>query len=111
MASVKQYPHYLFIEDSNEAIQDEQGNWTECEQSRKFMSVCREETDGKGTEYQVAGGEYIKTTSVIQLPTACPTVSKGTKVIVANDPECLDVRISGVCLNFDKAQLHSRLWV
>jgi len=108
---VKQYPHYLFIEEAGESVQDEQGNWTECKVSRKFISMCREETDGKGTEYQVAGGEYQKATSVIQCPKNCPVVSRGTKAIVANDQECTDIRISGICLNFDPAQLHSRLWV
>jgi hypothetical protein len=108
---VKQYPHYLFIEEAAESIQDEQGNFIECLVSRKFISMCREETDGKGTEYQVAGGEYQKATSVIQCPKSCPVVSRGTNVIVANDKECKDIRISGICLNFDPAQLHSRLWV
>ncbi len=111
MELVKQYPHFLFIEEATESVQDSQGNWTECTQLRKFISMCREESDGKGTEYQVAGGEYIKATSVIQLPITCPKVDKGTKVIVANDHDCNDIRIAGICLNFDPAQLHSRLWV
>lgn len=111
MAIVKQYPHFLFVEDAGESVQDSQGNWTECELSRKFISMCREESDGKGAEYQVAGGEYHKATSVIQLPKTCPKVTKGAKVIIANDLECKDIRIAGICLNFDPAQLHSRLWV
>ena len=109
--SVKQYPHFLFIEEAGESVQDEQGNWTECIMSHKFISMCREETDGKGTEYQVAGGEYQKATSIIQCPKSCPKVAKGTRVIIANDKECTDIRIAGICLNFDPAQLHSRLWV
>lgn len=111
MALVKQYPHYLFIEVATESTQDSQGNWTECEVSRKFISMCREESDGKGTEYQVAGGDYQKATSVIQCPKSCPFVGKGTRVIVANDKDCTDIRIDGICLNFDPAQLHSRLWL
>lgn len=111
MAIPKQYPHFLFLEEATESVQDSQGNWTECEVSRKFISMCREESDGKGTEYQVAGGEYQKATSVIQCPKTCPVVSKGAKVIVANDKECTDVRIAGICLNFDRGQLHSRIWV
>lgn len=111
MAMVKQYPHYLFIEDAEISVQDEQGNWTESTVSRKFISMCREESDGRGTEFQVAGGEYHKATSVIQCPKNCPKVSKGTMIFVANDHDCADVRISGICLNFDPAQLHSRLWV
>ena len=111
MAMVKQYPHFLFIEEATESIQDADGNWTECTVSRKFISMCREESDGRGTEFQVAGGEYHKATSVIQCPKNCPKVNKGAKVLIANDPECADVRTVGIRLNFDPAQLHSRLWV
>ena len=111
MAIVKQYPHFLFVEEAGESEQDANGNWTECEVSRKFLSMCREESDGKGTEYQVAGGEYQKATSVIQCPKTCPKIAKGAKVIVANDRECADIRIAGICLNFDPSQFHSRLWV
>jgi nucleoside-diphosphate-sugar epimerase len=35
----------------------------------------------------------------------------GAKVVVANDAEGADVRITGVCLRFDPSQLHSRLWL
>ena len=99
------------MEETPDAVQDAEGNWTESESSRKFLSVCREESDGRGTEYQVAGGKTIKATSVIQLPKSCPKVDKGARVIVANDMDCSDIRIIGTCLNFDPAQLHSRLWV
>ena len=111
MAKIVQYPHYLFIVESSESTQDEQGYWTESESSRKYLSLCREESDGRGTEFQVAGGKTYKATSVIQLPKSCPTVSKGAKVIIANDIDCSDIRITGICLNFDAAQLHSRLWL
>lgn len=111
MARVKQYPHYLFIDDVTESVQDEQGNWTESTATKTFVSMCRVEVDGKGTEYEVAGGEYHKATAVIQLPTSCPKIEKGANVTVSDDAECTDIRITGICLNFDKAQLHSRLWV
>lgn len=111
MARVKQYPHYLFIEVADQSVQDEQGNWTTSKVSREFISMCREESDGRGAEYQVAGGEYHKATSLIQCPKTCPFVSKGAKIYVANDRNCESVRIEGVCLNFDPAQLHCRLWV
>ena len=48
MAIVKQYPHYLFIEVADPSIQDEQGNMTVSKVSRKFLSMCREESDGRG---------------------------------------------------------------
>lgn len=108
---VRQYPHFLFIEEAAVSSQDANGNWSEGGTSIRFLSACREESDGKGTEYQVAGGEYIKATSVIQCPKSCPKIEKGARVLVANDMDCSDVRISGVCLNVDMAQLHTRLWV
>ena len=111
MARVKQYPHYLFIEVAPESVQDAKGAWVETEPSRKFISMCREESDGRGAEYQVAGGEYHKETSLIQCPKSCPFVTKGAKVYVANDRDCTDIRISGECLNFDPDQLHCRLWL
>lgn len=111
--AIKQYPHYLFVESpATDSVQDEDGNWTEeTTMSRDFISMCREESDGKGTEYQVAGGDFQKSTSIIQCPKSCPVVAKGTRVFVTNDPDGNDVRISGICLNFDPAQLHSRLWL
>lgn len=111
MANVKQYPHFLFVEETPESVQDAAGNWIESESSRKFLSRCREESDGRGTEYQVAGGKTIQATSVIQLPKSCPKVDKGARVIIANDMDCSDIRMIAICLNFDAAQLHSRLWV
>jgi hypothetical protein len=101
----------LFVEVATESVQQEDGSWTESTITREFISMCREESDGKGTEYQVAGGDYQKTTSLIQCPKSCPKVAKGTRVFVTNDPDGDDVRISGICLNFDPAQLHCRLWL
>ncbi len=111
MAFVKQYPHYLFLASpADEAVQNEDGEFQEQTQGTTFLSMCRDEADGRGTEIQV-GGMMHKVTSLIQLPKTCPKVNEGAKVIVANDAECLDVRITGVCLKFDPAQLHSRLWL
>lgn len=111
MAGVKQYPHYLFIEDADTVVQDELGNWKTSNLSRKFLSMCREEPDGRGSEFVVAGGEYHKVTSLIQCPKNCPNVDIGTKVIIANDRKCESIRREGICLNFDHAQLHCRLWL
>lgn len=112
MAFVKQYPHFLFIVPNNaESVQDENGDWSEEPCAPKFISMCREEEDGRGTEIQVAGGTFHKVTSLIQLPTSCPEVQLGECVIVANDKECTDIRIKSKCLRFAHNQLHSRLWV
>lgn len=108
---VEQYPHYLFAVEGGEAVKDETGSWSEPAQELKFLSRCREEADGRGTEIGVGGGKFHKVTSLIQLPKGAPIVELGASVLVANDPEGDSIRIQGVCLKFDPAQLHSRLWV
>ena len=111
MAFVRQYPHYLFlVQPAQETQQNEDGDFPESTSEMTFLSMCREETDGRGTEIQV-GGIMHKITSLIQLPKTCPVVELGAKVAVANDAEGTDVRITGVCLRFDPSQLHSRLWL
>lgn len=107
---VRQYPHFLFKLQGGEAVQNADGEWTETEVSAVFMSVCREETDGRSTEVY-ADGTFHRFTSLIQLPAGAPRVETGTSVICCNDAEGKDVRIKGVCQKFDEGQLHSRLWV
>lgn len=47
----KQYPHYLFaVVAGGESVQDENGNWSESNTTNTFVSMCREETDGRGSE-------------------------------------------------------------
>ncbi len=112
---VKQYPHYLFALIGGKAVQNDDGVWDtlpdEDGAAPKFLSACREETDGRGTEITVADGKFHKVTSLIQLPKGSPKVEIGTTVFVANDPGGADVRIKGTVLKFDNGQLHSRLWV
>lgn len=108
---VKQYPHYLFAILGGESVQDKDGNWIEPETNIQFLSMCREETDGRGNEIQVAGGTFRKFTSLIQLPKGTQAIEDGTDVFVANDADGASVRVKGVSLKFDCGQLHSRLWV
>ena len=110
MASVKQYPHFIFLVTPAQSEQNEDGDFVAGTPTNTLLSKCREETDGRGTEIQV-GGIAHKVTSLIQLPKDCPDVSLGAKIIVANDADCSDVRITGVCLNFKRDQLHCRLWL
>lgn len=111
MAFINQYPHFLFlVQPSEESTQNEDGDFQESTSGMTFLSMCREETDGRGTEIQVSGIMH-KITSLIQLPKTCPKVELGAKVVVANDAEGADVRITGVCLRIDPSQLHSRLWL
>lgn len=108
---VKQYPHYLFATQAGESIQDENGNWVNTDTTSGLVSMCREETDGRGSEIQVADGTYHKFSALIQLPKGAPRLDVGDNLFVANDIDGTDVRIKGVVLKYDVGQLHSRLWV
>lgn len=111
MAHVKQYPHYLFKETPSESQPDENGDYEESTIELTFVSMCREETAGRGDEYNSGNGTFVKATAVIQCPKSCPAIEKGAKVYVSNDAECTDIRISGMVLNCDKGQLHTRVWL
>lgn len=108
---IKQYPHYLFALTTGESVQDENGYWSDEEQKVVFLSMCREETDGRGQEVQTADGTYRKYSAIIQIPKGALTIDEGTSVFVSNREDGSDVRIKGGALKFDKGQLHSRLWV
>ena len=110
---VRQYPHYLFaVKCEIEAYKDGGGNWVQPDDATpEMVSMCREETNGKGTQIQVAGGTFHVFASLVQLPKGVPVVADGTTVFVSNDPDGMDVRIKGTALKFDNGQLHSRLWL
>lgn len=109
---VRQYPHYLFaIVPNGESIQDENGEWSDSDVSNVLMSMCREETDGRGREIQVADGTFHRFTSLVQLPKGATKVEVGTEIIVSDNADGTGVRIKGSVLKFDAGQLHSRLWV
>jgi len=107
---VKQYPHYLFVETTTaNAVQDVNGNWTTGEVLRQFISICREEPDGRGAEVEV-GGTLHKVTATIQMPKGT-SVPIGAKVVITNDAVGAEVRRTGVVLNCDPSQLHTRIWL
>ena len=106
---VKQYPHYLFaIVPNGESMQDESGEWSDSETSTCFISMCREETDGRGSEIQVADGTFHRFTSLVQLPKGATRVDVGTEVFVSDNEDGSGIRIKGVVLKFDAGQFHSR---
>lgn len=110
--AVEQYPHYLFAATSSESVQDEFGNWSDpATVENKLISKCREETNGRGSGIQVAGGTFHVFSSVVQLPKSCPKVVEGTTVFVANNADGSGLRVKGEVLKFDQSQLHSRLWI
>ena len=108
---VRQYPHYLFALTTGESTQDKDGYWSDEEQKAVFLSMCREETDGRGSEVQTADGTYRKFSSLIQIPKGALIIEEGTSVFVAENEDGSVVRIKGIALKFDTGHLHSRLWV
>lgn len=118
----RQYPHRLYKLEVGEAKQNENGSWEEGGEKWVFHSLCREETNGKGTQIQAADGRFITFASLIQLPKGTPSIPEGTLIAVADMPlepsQLLDeaktlgvLRVSGDCLKFDNGRLHCRIWV
>lgn len=114
----RQYPHYLYKRTSNgEAVQDANGSWKAFDAEWTLHSICREETNGK----------FVTFASLIQIPKGVQRIPEGMEIAVADEPlepsrllnqETMEeakisgiIRISGVCLKFDKGRLHCRLWV
>lgn len=111
MARIEQYPHYLFAVETSESHQDEDGNWIPGSTTIVYKGKCREETNGKGSQIQLAGGNFHIFSSLIQLPKGTGKINEGSEVIITDDANGEDIRIKGKVLKFDKGQLHSRLWV
>jgi len=110
---ITQYPHYLFaVKNGGEAYQDGDGNWVQPDDATPVLiSACREETNGKGTQIQVAGGTFYVFASLVQLPKGAPVVEVGTTVFVSDNADGSGVRIKAPVLKFDNGQLHSRIWL
>lgn len=111
MARIEQYPHFLFALETSETYRDDDGNWIPGSTQLGYVGKCREETNGKGSQIQLAGGVFHTYSSLIQLPKGTRKISEGTKVVVANDQSGEDERIQGEVMKFDQGQLHSRLWL
>ena len=65
--AIKQYPHYLFVRIVSESVQDSDGNWTTPSDSWLLHSICREETNGKGSMINGADGKAIVFSSTISI--------------------------------------------
>lgn len=97
---------------SEAATQNADGDFvSESEAQYTFLSMCREETNGRGSKLEVGDGTFIVFTSLIQLPKDSASVVEGQKVAVFDDAACTSLRVSGECLKFDNGQLHNRLWL
>ena len=107
---VKQYPHYLYAVESTETVRDNKGNYVKPTTSEREISICREETNGKGRTIAM-GGEFIVLSSIIYLPLNCEPIKEGTMVNIYDIVDVPVLRISGKVLKFDRGQLNNRLWI
>lgn len=109
---IKQYPHFLFVHVIADSVQDpDSGNWSDAVDSWVLHSVCREETNGKGSMINGVDGKAIVFSSTVYMPKSAK-IKESTEVLVSetNDPAGT-VRIKGQVLKFDKGQQNCRLWV
>lgn len=110
--NMKQYPHLLYgVSLPVDSTRDENGNYVAQIATNPLISNCREETNGQGREIQAADGKFHKYSSVIYLPLSCPDVEFGREVFVRDSSSATTDRIKGMVLNFDRSQMHCRLWV
>lgn len=113
MVAVKQYPHFLFVlVPGGDSYQDNEGNWVEVPDSWTFHSICREETNGRGTTIQGADGNALVFSSLVLLPRGVERVANGTQVRVCDQKnENGPVRIDKPVQGCDIGQLHGRIWL
>lgn len=115
MAYIKQYPHYLFVVEPPVAVQDERGVWRtdsgDTGATPRLVGRCREETGGRGSIITLQGGVAYTFTALVQLPRGSERIGEGSRVIVSNDAEGMDIRLEGVCMKYSEDQLHHRLWI
>lgn len=109
---ISQYPHSLFVRQAGDSVQDADGNWSTPASSWLLYSICREQTNGKGTVINGADGRAIVYGSVVHMPVDTPPIADGVEVMVSESDSGVGVqRIEGRVLKFDRGQLHCRLWV
>lgn len=109
--NVTQYPHFLFVKEVQESVKDANGDWIQGGDEWVFHSVCREETNGKGSMIQLTDGRMITFASLIQCPKGTKAVKEGAMVMVCNNKDRSAVRISSKCMKSSVDQLHTRIWV
>ena len=110
---IKQYPHFLFVKISSDSIQDPvTGDWSAASESWVLHSLCREQTNGKGSVVNGADGKGIVFSALIHLPLSAVRIKENTEVLVSETDNLVGTaRIEGRALKYDVGQLHCRLWV
>lgn len=109
---MKQYPYFLFIKTTSESTQDDKGNWSSGSKNWSFHSICREQTNGKGSAVNSQDGKAIVFSSVIHLPLNSARIKEGTEVLISETNTSVGAsRISGQVLKYDAGQIHNRLWL
>jgi hypothetical protein len=109
---IKQYPHVLYgVATPGDSTRDTDGNWNTQVATTPLLSVCREETNGRGREIQGTDGKFYKYASVVFLPISCADIAFGRTVYVKDSTTATIERIRGTVLKFDRGQMHCRLWV
>lgn len=131
MVTFEQYPHFLYRKNPGTITRDADGNYTDGNSEVwEFVSRCREETNGKGTQINTSDGRVIVYSSLVQLPQSDAVfVPEGTFVFVAREQLSTaelqsltddglkalaltrKIATRGECLKFDQGRLHSRLWL
>jgi len=109
---MKRYPHFLYGASlATDSTRDDNGGYVAQTATNPLISVCREETDGRGLEIQGADGKFHKYSSVVYLPLGCPDVEFGRPIYIRDSTTSTADRIKGTVLKFDRSQMHCRLWV
>jgi hypothetical protein len=109
---IQQYPHYLFVKVVTDSVQDEDGSWSEASELWVLHSVCREQTNGKGSLINGSDGKAIVFASTVHMPLEAERIQEGSEVLVSESESAEGlIRVTGTVLKFDEGQLHCRLWV
>lgn len=109
--AVRQYPHYLFEKVTTESYQNEDGDFVAGSERLEFVSMCREETNGKGSVVTLANGRQITFGALIQCPKGSKKIQEGAIICVSDDKNGDVVRCKGECLKSDCGQFHTRHWL
>jgi hypothetical protein len=109
---MNQYPHFLFVKTVTEASQDADGNWSTATESWVLHSICREQSNGKGSVINGQDGKAIVFAAVVHLPLSSERIKENAEVLISetSSPDGF-VRIKGQVLKYDVGQLHERLWL